>query len=177
MSQKSSLGGWRFLKTVALIVVVIALPYAIIWGLKLGLGSEVPLAAVESRSMEPTLKPGDLIVVKGVKPGELKVGDIILFKDPLGRGRYIVHRIVGIVVNNGRVFYRTKGDNNPSPDPWKVSEDLVVGKVVWVIPYLGYISLASGPNKATIAFILIFMIILVILWPKQKEIYRSGGQG
>ena len=130
-------------------------------------GSELPLAVVEGRSMRPLLRDGDLVVVVKEDPSEIKVGDIIVYKTM--DGRYIIHRVIGVEIFDGKYYYRTKGDNwvtNPIEDcrfydrvqgaaedfgcgvgRIGVGYDRVVGVVMEIdgsslkIPYLGYISL------------------------------------
>ena len=105
------------------------------------LRTDSPMMAVVSNSMYPTFERGDLIFVRGVdSPDEIKQGDIIVFQlkgDPETK----VHRVVEIENNNGQVQFRTKGDHNPSVDPWDVSFEEVKGKVLFWIPKLGYLSL------------------------------------
>ncbi|MGC8849884.1 MAG: S26 family signal peptidase, partial [Candidatus Bathyarchaeia archaeon] len=50
--------------------------------LKYTLRTEVPLAYVPSRSMEPNLRVGDLVVIRGVKPEQISNGSIIVFYVP-----------------------------------------------------------------------------------------------
>lgn len=92
--------------------------------------------AVESGSMEPTFRRGDLIKIKTVKGDDaanLEKDDIITFKTTLRQGGKIVlntHRIVEVVKENGTVKYRTQGDNkvtNPNPDSDLVTLDQIVG--------------------------------------------------
>lgn len=87
-------------------------------------------AIVTSGSMEPTFKKGDLVFVQDilVKPN---VGDIIIFTDPRGNIAAnmpvtVTHRINEI---SGDTI-RTKGDNNPVPDSWKVNKKDILGKAI-----------------------------------------------
>ena len=69
---------------------------------------------VLSGSMETELYKGDLAIVKNVDVNDLKVNDIIAFKDT---DNYIVtHRIVEIIKDNGVTKFVTKGDNNNIKD-------------------------------------------------------------
>ncbi len=101
------------------------------------LSTESPLMVVVSESMTPTLNVGDIIIVQGKE--FYRVDDIVVYETDL-YSKPIVHRI--IEVRNGN--YVTKGDHNRFPDPGTiapqdgVSEDEVQGKVVYVIPKLGY---------------------------------------
>ncbi len=60
---------------------------------------------------------------------------------------YIVHRVFLRLVNqsDGQVFYLTKGDNNPILDQEAgvsiVNQSSVVGRVVFDVPYVGYLKL------------------------------------
>lgn len=85
-------------------------------------------AIVTSGSMEPTFKKGDLVFMQNVlvKP---KVGDIIIFPDQQGitvgnKPITITHRIVGMEGDK----IRTKGDNNPALDSWRINKDAILGK-------------------------------------------------
>ena len=79
-------------------------------------------------SMAPTIKSGDLIIIKEVDPNTLKEGDIITFFDPAGNGKSTVtHTIVGVNTENGKLRFKTQGDNNNTPDRLLVDADAVVG--------------------------------------------------
>ena len=59
-----------------------------------------------------------LIFVKEVRPGDVRVGDIITF-DPPGRSGRVTHRVIARERVGGRWYFRTKGDANPAPDDWR----------------------------------------------------------
>ncbi len=96
-------------------------------------------AIVGSGSMRPVIDVGDIVVVQHVSPEELKVGDIVQYYSP--EGYTITHRIIEIREGpEGKIFI-TKGDANEMADA-PFTADRIVGKVVFVIPKLGYIPLA-----------------------------------
>ena len=69
-----------------------------------------------------------------------ELGDIITFYSNRGNGQItITHRIIDIKIENGKYFYSTKGDNNNTADTHYVSQDDVIGKVIFVIPKVGFI--------------------------------------
>jgi signal peptidase I len=128
-----------------------------------------------------TLHIGDLIIVQGVNPADLSAdypnSDIIVFHKPGDPEDLIVHRIVAKEERNGTLYFYTKGDGNgvnkwPSTpttseyDPWNgeqgVPEDLVVGKVVMRIPWLGHIVLFMR-NSIGLPIVIALIIILVIV--------------
>ena len=127
-----------------------------------------------------TLHIGDLIIVQGVNPADLNAdypnSDIIVFHKPGDPEELIVHRIVAKEERDGVLYFYTKGDGNgvntwpstpPSSeyDPWNdrqgVPEDLVVGKVVMRIPWLGHVVLFMR-NSIGLPIVIALIIILVI---------------
>lgn len=93
--------------------------------------------AVATGSMEPTISVGDAVIVSSCDTNDLNVGDIISYSSG---GEIVIHRIVRKNETDG-VCFITKGDANNSEDISPVSAEQVLGKVVAVIPKLGYPSL------------------------------------
>ncbi|MDH5266616.1 MAG: hypothetical protein OEW62_02930, partial [Candidatus Bathyarchaeota archaeon] len=53
---------------------------------------------------------------------------------------------------------------NPGPDGWRVRESDIVGKYTGVkVPLLGHIALFFEPLQVKVAFILLWIILLIIL--------------
>jgi hypothetical protein len=216
---------WKneYVQTVAVVAVIVGLVFGFWYGSQFVLNTKIPPAlAVISGSMcipydgacdgwshpfDRTLHINDIIIIQGVDPATLKTdypnSDIIVFhrpdlpeSDPESK---IVHRIVGSVEVNGKLYFYTKGDGNPiykwpgTPEPtdnWypsatdptstyngAISEDYVYGKVIMRIPWLGWIAIQiqnSGVNNNfALTGIIIVLIILLILvefvWPLIKR--------
>ncbi len=86
-------------------------------------------------SMEPAIRPGDVAILRKVDSSELRVGDVIQY----WRGDlFTVHRIIHIEPTGE---FQTKGDNNNAPDPGLVKPEQVRGKLVAVVPRVGFLSL------------------------------------
>ena len=49
---------------------------------------------VVSGSMEPRLSPGDVVLTRPVLPQDLQPGQVLLFPDPEGADRLVLHRLV-----------------------------------------------------------------------------------
>ena len=95
---------------------------------------------VLSGSMEPTYKTGSIIYVKKTDYHSLRVGDPISFM--VNERTVATHRIVEIVPDADdpeTIRFRTKGDNNDTADGL-VHYKNVIGKVLFSIPYLGYVA-------------------------------------
>ena len=76
-------------------------------------------------SMHPTLKAPDTLQVVPYQRRKIQRGDVIVFFPP-GRGHRVIHRIVSVSVKG----IRTRGDNNTDIDPWNLSPESIVGRVV-----------------------------------------------
>ncbi len=96
---------------------------------------------VLSGSMEPTYRVGAMIYVKPVEFDELKVGDPVTFY--LNDRTVATHRIVEIVVddeNPNEKYVRTQGDANDTPDSDPTHHSKIIGKPLFSVPYLGFLS-------------------------------------
>jgi signal peptidase I len=94
--------------------------------------------AVYSGSMTPTLGVGSLAVDRAIDASDVRVGDVITFPDPYLKGRLVTHRVAQILQTKKGPAYRTKGDANPSRDPWTIRLSGRVGRVAFEVPFAGY---------------------------------------
>ena len=95
-----------------------------------------------SPSMVPNINVYDVVVTMRVPTEKIEMYDVITFlsKDIDTHGTPITHRVVGIVeTEDGKIGYRTKGDNNNAEDNALIMEDEVIGKVLFRIPMIGYV--------------------------------------
>jgi signal peptidase len=112
-----------------------------------------------SHPFERTLHDGDLVVLQGVSPKDIKIGDIIVYRKP--NGVFVIHRVISNTTGtDGKLYFTTKGDGNDYSDSPQVSQDDVIGRVILRIPWLGHIALIMHNSFA--AFIIIAIIILLI---------------
>jgi len=172
--------------------------FAFWFGVRAALRTDYPLLVVASTSMLPTLDVSDIIIVQGTNASEIKAapeleGDIIVFYKPYDWNTRIVHRAINKVprLEEGRVvwYFQTQGDNpltNSGPDYWsgpetwegKISEILLVGKVVGVITLIGNMPLFIRTPQGTVVIVLLFILILLIEyvpvpWKKQGQEQKS----
>ena len=99
-------------------------------------------------SMGDTVPVGSVAVAKDVRPEEVAVGDIIIFYPPAtspGRSA-LMHRVISVREEDGQRLFHTKGDGNAAPDPWEMGIEGRGSRVVYTVPYVGYlINLARSP--------------------------------
>jgi len=89
---------------------------------------------IASGSMRPTLEVGDIAIIVKTPVERIKPGDIIQYATPEGM---VLHRVVDI--QDG--YFITKGDACSTPDPDPVHPLNVRGRLIAVIPKLGWASI------------------------------------
>lgn len=121
---------------------------------------------IVSPSMVPTINVNDAIFVKRQSNDRYNIGDIISFFSTEYdlKGMVITHRIISKSKKSTMLSeYRTKGDNNSVPDRESVFTDSIYGKVLFVVPKLGYIQqFLSKPINFICCIILPALIIIII---------------
>ncbi|MGC8533461.1 MAG: signal peptidase I [Candidatus Parvarchaeum sp.] len=99
------------------------------------------MSAVKNWPFPNGIDIGSLAIAYKVPPYKIKVGDVIIYHINYdGLNEDIIHRVVNETEINGTYYYTTKGDANPFslPFEYNIPYSHVVGKVEYVIPYLGY---------------------------------------
>jgi len=121
---------------------------------------------VTSGSMAPLIPEGSVVYEKEPNVEQLGEGDVVIFRPGNSQieGDTVVHRIVDTQVENYTKQFKTKGDNNPEPDPGWTPSYNIVGEKVFSIPYLGQIIQIAN----TIPFIAIMVGIPVTILLKNQ---------
>ena len=154
-----------------------------------------------SHPFAPTLHVGDLIFVQGINPENVNSdypdSDILVFyspkQNPNDEDKLIITRVVEKQKVNGILYFLTKSDGKgkhkwpKKPDMTEcdywldyrenyayngmISEKLLVGKVIFRIPWIGHILLfISSYFGLLFAIIVIVLLVAVkVLIPKLKE--------
>ncbi|UOE43054.1 signal peptidase I [Agromyces larvae] len=89
---------------------------------------------VMSDSMAPVIRAGDVALSLPVEPDVIAEGQVVLFPDPSGADRLMLHRVADIDDDG---MLRTKGDANESADSTLVDPADVVGVGVILVPLVG----------------------------------------
>lgn len=168
---------------------------------------------IMSESMEPALHIGDVVFVDhDFDPDEIKFGndgDILVIENysifvdngvPSSfyahlDGRIpIIHRAIDKRVIGNKIYFITKGDNNPyadgcikyinwtspayslielnSSDPVPVPVESIIGKVVSIVPLIGNFKIHAGTISIHI-FAVLCIILIIDLWKKRHRLcYR-----
>lgn len=134
-NEKSDLHIKKVFKNIILIPIVIA---TCIFVLLISGVLKYKLIAIGSNSMNPVYERGDAVIYQKRKSEDVIVGEILAF---YRNGVVITHRVVSIKYNEGKYFFKTKGDNNKNIDQFTTDDTKVLGVVKYKIKYLGYPSI------------------------------------
>ena len=113
-------------------------------------------------SMHPTIESGTFIISRPEQ--QYFLGDIIAFVNEDDRN--VVHRIVK-QTDEGFI---TKGDNNPRIDPKVVPLENVVGRALFVIPYIGFTSMFLQTSVGMSIFGIFVLAMFVKAKPNKNKI-------
>lgn len=125
----------------------------------------VSLYTIVSGSMEPNIKVWDVVISKKVKsPTDIKVGDVITFTSTssISRGMIVTHRVMEVKKTDQGYVYKTKGDNNLSPDSAYAEYNNVIGKVILRVPQLGRVQHFLGTQGGWLVVIVIPALFIII---------------
>lgn len=157
---------WNTVSTIIVIFVVILA--ILLVGIRLA-GFHV--FTVLSGSMEPNFHVGSLIYVKETDPQDLQPGDAITFL--VNETTVVTHRITGVVPDEtdpDTLWFRTKGDANDMEDTALVHYRNVIGKAVFSIPLLGYLSsYVQNPPGMYVALGGAAVLLIIAFWPAPKK--------
>lgn len=120
----------------------------------------------KSNSMNPSINTGSITIVR--KMDNYEVGDIISYYVQINNKEEIItHRIMRI----GGNVYITKGDANLGIDPPIVLPRLIIGRVILIIPYLGYV--VSFAKSASGLWLTIIIPATLIIFMELSKVARA----
>lgn len=133
---------------------------------------------VLSGSMETSIHTGDLVFVKMVDTTTLKENDVIAFRNE--EDTVTTHRIVEIVYENGKQYFKTKGDANNVEDMNLVEmedvEGIYIGRLAGVGNFLMFLQKPIGLFTVLLVILVIGLIWLYIVNKKDEKEYRKENE-
>jgi len=130
-------------------------------------------------SMTPAISPGDVVVTRGIdvdSAKDLRIGDVITFLPYPNDPMLVTHRIVAQSVSAQGYSFITQGDNNNTVDTWGPVNDFQIrGKVMYVVPKIGYVKQWLGSSTQ---WIIIGAAVLLITYASISFLssFRKGKQ-
>lgn len=161
--MNQTLRRWRGVIEVVVAVGLAAIASGgITYGLQFTMATQDPVVVVVSRSMVPTLEVGDLVIIQGVDPGKVTIGEIVVFHSPAAYDEKIIHRVKKIELVDDTIWFTTQGDANWQPIPGvdHFPAENLIGKAVFWFRYLGYPAMAL---ENTVARILLWASFIALV--------------
>jgi signal peptidase I len=118
---------------------------------------------VLSGSMEPAIHVGDVVMERSLPPAEVRVGDVVTFRDPDDPSTLVTHRVRSVRIHDGQVDVVTKGDANNTVERWTIPVDGRLGVVRARIPRVGFLVVWASGRTGRIALIAIPALLLGVL--------------
>lgn len=146
----------------ALLALVAAVSLALITTLSLFAAGAFPYRVylIHTGSMGKTIPSGSLVLVR---EHQYHVGQAVTF---IENDATVTHRLTAI---NADGIITTKGDANPTVDPWRIPKRFIIGGVVRTVPVLGFLWAYIFMTWQGPASILLFIAGMVMLWLIAKE--------
>jgi signal peptidase I len=148
-------GAWRR----RLLMAALALPVIAVIGVGLvGWSQGYRLYVVHTGSMDPTYRPGDVVLDAPAAAG-YRPGQVITFRHSALTTDVVTHRVVAVRAAG----ITTKGDANATPDAWTIRPAQVQGRTVGAVPRLGYLVVYLQQPQGVLS-ILTAAASIMLLW-------------
>ncbi len=141
------------------------------------IGGTMPLIVL-SPSMHPIIQEGDLIFCKTADPKDIKEDDIIAFFDPTSKNNSITtHKVIEVTEFEGKIAWRTKGENNPTPDKLLITEDKLVGIYTDVrLPAVGNVAIFMQTVPGFIVCVVLPILLFIGYDIIRRKLYERSSQ-
>jgi len=137
----------------------------------------MPFMPVFGTSMEPELHAGNLILIEGKDPADVKVGDVIVYSVPQAIQDFynyppiVAHRVIEVRDTQFGMAWRTKGDN-AGEDPFTVRAQDLRGTISNQIPFLGFPFLFLQSQQGLMFVIIALSLFALYLYA--SDLARGG---
>lgn len=113
-------------------------------------------------SMQPSIPPGTLVVMKPVPVEEIGLGTVVTYQLKSGEPTVVTRRVVSTGMNGkGERVFRTQGDANNAADAKPVRPVQIKGALWYKVPYLGYVNKYITGKERHITMIIVVSGLLL----------------
>jgi len=122
-------------------------------------------------SMGASLPNGSIGITRRIEAESIRVGDVVALKKS-SRSLPVLHRVIAIDTSGGTRKFVTQGDANAEPDPDPVGLQGPGDKIIFSIPWLGYLVhfARSAAGRALLLIIPSSLLVGVVLWQTWKDV-------
>ncbi len=112
-------------------------------------------------SMSPAFEAGSLAIIKPVDTRGIVIGDIITYRSASGGDGLTTHRVMENHDNGGQLSFTTRGDANEINDHEPVLARSILGRVIYAIPYAGFVMNFAQTKTGLILMVIIPGILII----------------
>lgn len=123
---------------------------------------------VTSGSMQPTLRPGDVLMIDDHPADFVGQRTVVTYAD--SDGELVTHRVFEVLRGQGE--YITKGDANPTPDTDRIAPGEVVGVGRLVVPLVG-LALVWGLQGNLAPLLAVIVLTMVSLYLTASSVLEN----
>ena len=128
-------------------------------------------------SMVPEIYGGDLVICTDIAPEDVKVGDIISFFDPMStKGTVVTHRVIDITNQNGKIYFKTKGDANNAEDYKPVPAENLVGEYQFRIAGVGKVLMFMQTTLGLVVCVGVPLVALITYELLRRRKYEKSNE-
>jgi signal peptidase len=133
---------------------------------------DITFHTIVSESMTPLINVGDVVALnKRVKAEDIKVGDIIAFRAP-GVDIPVTHRVIVASDVEGEITFRTQGDALEEADPWTLSPEQLLGRIIFHIPKLGHLTKLLR-TKYGFGLLMVIPAFMILVLEARELVYQK----
>ena len=124
---------------------------------------------VLSGSMEPAIHTGSVVIIK--PSSQYKIGDIVIFGKDTKTDIPTTHRIISSRAVEGVMLFTTKGDANEDADSREIRQSEIHGKILFNVPYMGYV--VDFVRKPLGMIVVIVIPAFIIIYDEIRKIVKE----
>jgi len=159
--------------TVGLVVLIVLLVPFVVYGVPGVVGADHSFVVL-SGSMEPTMSPGDAVLVEETDPEAIEEGDVITFARS-DEDTPVTHRVIGVESQEEALVFETQGDANDQPDADPVPGESVIGVVSITIPLIGHVVQFVNTTMGFLLFVALPVGLLILT--EIRDLIADGTEG
>ena len=130
---------------------------------------------VTSGSMGPTIGVGDAVVLSVRRSvSDIDIGDVVTFRAG-ERSGMVTHRVIATKEIQGKTYYQTQGDANPSPDPDLTAFEAVYGEARVTLPRVGILLHFAQTPLGKLSFVVFPLAMLMAR--ELRDLFGGRGLG
>jgi len=164
LRRAARFAGWTYLGAALAIIVLLIVPAILaLFGFR--------AYVIYGGSMGAALPNGSIGITRQIDAESIDIGDVVALKKS-SHSLPVLHRVIAIDTSSGTAKFVTQGDANKEPDAEPVALQGPGDKVIFGIPWLGYLVhfARSGSGRALLLIIPSTLLVGLVLWQTWKDI-------